>query len=132
MMFLPLPFFQIIFKALEVGANCLLIDEDTAATNFMIRDEKMISLVSPNKEPITPFVKKVRPSLKEKGVSSILVVGGSGDYFDVADTVMMMSDYKCIDVTKRAMDIVAFHSKKKYEGLNSALSCFGNIVALES
>ena len=127
-MFLPLPFFQIIFKALEVGANCLLIDEDTAATNFMIRDEKMISLVSPNKEPITPFVKKVRPLLKEKGVSSILVIGGSGDYFDVADTVMMMSDYKCIDVTKRAMDIVAFHSKKKYEGLNSALSCFGNIA----
>jgi predicted ABC-class ATPase len=94
----------------------------------MIRDEKMISLVAPNKEPITPFVKKVRPLLKEKGVSSILVIGGSGDYFDVADTVMMMSDYQCIDVTKPAMDIVAIHSKKKDEGSNSALSYFGNIA----
>ena len=60
----------------------------------MIRDDKIIALVAPDKEPITPFVKKVRSLFEEKGVSSILVIGGSGDYFDVADTVVMMSDYQ--------------------------------------
>ncbi len=95
-----------IMEALEVGCNTLLVDEDTCATNFMIRDEKMIELVAPDKEPITPFVKKVRSLYEDKGVSSILVIGGSGDYFEVADTVVMMDSYKCLDVTDRAKEIV--------------------------
>ncbi|CAK9066476.1 unnamed protein product [Durusdinium trenchii] len=81
-----------IIEALEVGALTLLVDEDTCATNFMIRDEKMKALVSPDKEPITAFVCKVRPLFEELGVSTILVVGGSGDFFSAADAVIMMDE----------------------------------------
>lgn len=73
----------------------------------MIRDDKMMQLVASEKEPITPFVRKVRSLYNELGVSSILVIGGSGDYFDVADNVIMMDCYKCLDVTERAKQIVA-------------------------
>ena len=85
----------------------------------MIRDDKMIALVAPDKEPITPFVKKVRSLFEEKGVSSILVIGGSGDYFDVAGTVVMMSDYQCVDVTSLAMDIVASHSEQSKSSVST-------------
>jgi predicted ABC-class ATPase len=85
--------------------NLLLIDEDTCATNFMIRDDKMVQLVSPEKEPITPFVRKVRSLYEEHNVSSILAIGASGDYFAIADAVIMMDCYRCIDVTARAKEI---------------------------
>lgn len=88
-----------------MGTNLLLFDEDTCATNFMIRDKKMMQLVSADKEPITPFVHKVRSLFEDHSVSSILVIGGSGDYFSVADTVVMMDSYKCFDVTARAREI---------------------------
>ncbi|CAJ1434388.1 unnamed protein product [Effrenium voratum] len=94
-----------IIEALEVGASTLLVDEDTCATNFMIRDEKMKALVSPEKEPITAFVTKVRPLFNDLDVSTILVVGGSGDFFAVADAVIMMDEYVVKDVTQRAREI---------------------------
>ncbi len=89
-------------KSLEIGSKVLLLDEDTCATNFMIRDTKMMELVSKKQEPITPFIKKVQSLYKELDVSSILVIGGSGDYFDVASTVIMMNCYECFDVTEKA------------------------------
>jgi predicted ABC-class ATPase len=88
-----------------MGTNLLLFDEDTCATNFMIRDQKMMQLVSTDKEPITPFVHKVRSLFEDHSVSSILVIGGSGDYFAVADSVVIMDSYKCFDVTARAKEI---------------------------
>ena len=94
-----------IIEALEVGCKLLLIDEDTSATNFMIRDGRMQALVTKEKEPITPFLDQVRPLYEEQGVSSILVIGGSGDYLDVADHVIMMNEYKPVDVSKEAKDI---------------------------
>jgi len=85
----------------------LLIDEDTCATNFMIRDAKMVQLVAADKEPITPFV-RVAPSLfRDYKVSVILVIGGAGDYFEIADRVLLMDCYKCVDATERARQIVA-------------------------
>ena len=95
-----------IMEALEAGAKVLLVDEDTSATNFMIRDERMQELVAKEKEPITPFLDKVRPLYRDHGVSSILVMGGSGDYFEVADTVIMMDCYRPRDVTARAKEII--------------------------
>ncbi|KAK9828923.1 hypothetical protein WJX72_002803 [[Myrmecia] bisecta] len=92
-------------EALEVGSTTLLVDEDTCATNFMIRDARMQALVAKDKEPITPFISKIR-ALAGRGVSCILVIGGSGDYFEVADTVVCMEAYKARDVTKEAHDIV--------------------------
>jgi predicted ABC-class ATPase len=94
-----------IIEALEIGAKLLLIDEDTSATNFMIRDKRMQELVSKEKEPITPLIDKIRTLYLERGVSTILVMGGSGDYFDVADTVIMMDNYIPRDVTKKAKEI---------------------------
>lgn len=96
-----------IVEALEAGARCLLLDEDTSATNFMIRDARMQALVHGTAEPITPFIDRARQLLDEQGVSTILVVGGSGDYFDIADTVIAMKAYRPADVTERARAIAA-------------------------
>ena len=96
-----------IVEALEAGARALMIDEDTAATNFMIRDKRMQKLVSGDREPIRPFISKVRALYDSLGVSSILVIGGSGDYFEVADKVVMMEAYSPRDVTEAARQIAA-------------------------
>jgi predicted ABC-class ATPase len=94
-----------IMEALEVGARVLLIDEDTSASNFMIRDDRMQRLVATDKEPIVPFIDKVRQLARERGVSTILVVGGAGDYFDVADHVLQMDEYRAVDATDAARRI---------------------------
>jgi predicted ABC-class ATPase len=94
-----------IMEGLESGADSLLIDEDIAATNFMIRDHRMQELVTPDKEPITPFIAKVRSLYQEHGISSILVIGGSGDYFSVADLVICMDRYLPDDFSERAKQI---------------------------
>ena len=83
----------------------LLVDEDTAATNFMIRDRRMQELIAKDKEPITPFIDKVKLLYADCGVSTILVMGGSGDYFDVADTVIAMENFQADDVTEKAKEI---------------------------
>jgi len=91
-----------IIESLEAGSKLLLFDEDTSATNFMIRDERMQRLVSKDKEPITPFIDRVQELYDQKGVSTIMVMGGSGDYFQAADTVIMMDHYQPYDVTEAA------------------------------
>ncbi|WP_270164519.1 ABC-ATPase domain-containing protein [Paenibacillus sp. SYP-B4298] len=96
-----------VMEALEAGASLLLIDEDTSATNFMIRDRRMQRLIASDKEPITPFLDKIRPLYEEHGVSTILIVGGTGDYFDTADRVIMLDEYVPRDVTEQAKDIAA-------------------------
>jgi predicted ABC-class ATPase len=89
-------------EALEAGATTLLIDEDTAATNFMIRDRRMQALVPKEAEPITPLVDRVRSLWETRGISSVIVLGGSGDYLDVADTVVSMKEFCPFDVTAAA------------------------------
>jgi len=98
-----------IVEALEAGAGVLLVDEDTSATNFMIRDRRMQELVPQEGEPITPFVDRIRDLHDERGVSSVLVLGGSGDYLDVADTVIRMDDYRPRHVTEQARAVAAAH-----------------------
>lgn len=106
-----------IVEALEAGATTLLVDEDTAATNFMIRDHRMQELVAKEKEPITPFVDKVRQLYEERGVSSIIVAGGSGDYFDAADRVIVMDAYVPEDGTAEAKAIaLKYRSERTPEG----------------
>lgn len=94
-----------IAEAIESNTNLLLIDEDTSATNFMIRDDVMQSLVSNEEEPITPFIELVRAIYEEKDISTIIVVGSSGEYFDIADTVIQMDNYEPKDVTLRAKEL---------------------------
>jgi predicted ABC-class ATPase len=106
-----------IIEALEAGARVLLVDEDTAATNFMIRDHRMQELIAKEREPITPFIDKVRQLYDEYGVSTVLVMGGSGDYFDVADTVIAMDAYVPHDVTDRARAIAQrYQAERRPEG----------------
>ena len=83
-----------IVEGIEAGATALLIDEDTAATNFMIRDARMRELVPAASEPITPLIDRVRQLAHERGVSSVIVGGGAGDYLDVADEVIRMDAYQ--------------------------------------
>ena len=94
-----------IVEAIEAGARLLLIDEDTSANNFMVRDRRMQELVPKEGEPITPFVDRARTLHDEAGVSTVLVLGGSGDYLDVADRVVRMRDYLPEDVTSTARAI---------------------------
>lgn len=96
-----------IMEAVEAGATVLIVDEDTAATNFMIRDRRMQELVPKRSEPITPFVDRVRQLYETWGVSSVLVLGGSGDYLDVADTVVVMDHYRARDITDEARRVAA-------------------------
>lgn len=113
-----------IIEALECGAKVLLLDEDTSATNFMIRDSRMQELVVKEKEPITPFIDKVRQLYEEHQVSTVLVVGGCGDYFQVADTVLMMDEYRPKVATREAKAIAAkYPLARKPEGG----TCFGVI-----
>ncbi len=92
-------------EALSSGSRVLLIDEDTSATNFMVRDTLMARLVPDDKEPITPFIRKIRSLYEDLGVSTILVVGSSGEYLSVADTVLQMDCYVTKDVTARAKEL---------------------------
>ncbi len=94
-----------IMEALEADAHVLLIDEDTSANNFMIRDHRMQRLVAKQHEPIVPFIDQVRGLYERLGVSTLLVLGGSGDYFDVADHVIQMKEYRPLDVTEQARAI---------------------------
>jgi predicted ABC-class ATPase len=106
-----------IIEGLEAGAGVLLIDEDTSATNFMIRDHRMQELVPKDKEPITPFIDKVRQLYADLGISTILVIGGSGDYFDVADRVICMVDYRPHDLTQESRAIARkYRAGRKAEG----------------
>jgi len=115
-----------ILEALEVGTSLLLIDEDTAATNFMIRDHRMQELIAKAQEPITPFIDKVRQLYTEQGVSCILVIGGSGDYFETADYVIAMENFLPRDVSDEAKAIA---EKYRSERTKEGGSTFGEITA---
>lgn len=91
-----------IMEAVDNGARLLLIDEDRSATNFMIRDRMMRELIK--NEPIIPFTERVK-ELAEHGVSTILVIGGSGEYLSVADKIYMMEGFEPIDVTDKSKEI---------------------------
>lgn len=107
-----------IIEAIEAKSKVLLIDEDTSATNFMIRDDLMQKLVSKEKEPITPFIEIVKPLYSQKDISTILVIGSSGDYFDVADYVIQMDNYEVKDVTKEAKSLMRGEINKRIKEKN--------------
>ena len=96
-----------IVEAIEAGATGLLLDEDTSATNFMVRDALMRALIHPDHEPITPFLERVRELYERFGLSTVLVMGGSGEFFQVADAVIELTAYRALDVTDRAHEIAA-------------------------
>ena len=89
-------------EAVEAGTSLLLIDEDTSATNFMIRDELMQRVVNRHQEPITPLIERIRCLYEAHGISSVLVAGSSGSFFHTADHIIQMENYKPKDITEAA------------------------------
>ncbi len=110
-----------IMEGLESGASLLLLDEDTSATNFMIRDGRMQHLVAKENEPITPFIDQVQEIFKSLGVSTILVLGGSGDYFDIADNVIMIKEYLPHEVTAKAQKVAAMYKNERQSEVKSPI-----------
>ncbi|MEM9161197.1 MAG: P-loop domain-containing protein, partial [Verrucomicrobiota bacterium] len=102
-----------IIETLETGSKLLLIDEDISATNFLIRDERMQKLIAPEKEPITPFVQRIRSLYETRNVSTILVLGGSGDYFGPADHIIALDNYLPQDLTTEAKALVSQESEDR-------------------
>lgn len=111
-------------ESIEAGATSLLIDEDTSATNFMIRDERMQALVNKGDEPITPLVDRIGQLRDELDISTVIVMGGSGDYLDVADTVIQMHDYQAVDVTEKAKQVIIQHPTERHNESESPLETF--------
>jgi len=122
-----------IVEVIEAGADVLLMDEDTCATNFMIRDAKMQQLVSRDNEPITCFIDRARDLVSQKNISTVLVLGGIGDYFDIADCVIQMVDYQAQDVTEEARRIVTQTSGGRIpEGDDSPIRFRARVPLVES
>ncbi|PWI32351.1 isopentenyl-diphosphate delta-isomerase [Vibrio albus] len=111
-------------ESVESGASVILIDEDTSATNFMIRDERMQALVNKGDEPITPLVDRIGQLKTDLDISTVVVMGGSGDYLDVADTVIQMHDYQPVDVTQKAQEVIKLHPTQRETEVESELSLF--------
>ena len=102
-----------LMEALESGTQLFLIDEDTSATNFMIRDELMQKVICREEEPITPFIERVRSMYEDLGISSVIVAGSSGAFFQIADTIIQMKEYVPYDITEKAKE-----AAKEYPALN--------------
>lgn len=94
-----------IVEGMEAGGRVFLLDEDTSATNFMVRDAFMQQVVSPDKEPITPFLSRAKDLYEKAGISTILVAGSSGAFFHIADTVIQMDNYVPVDITAKAKEL---------------------------
>lgn len=93
-----------IMETLETGSSLLFMDEDTSATNFMVRDFFMQEIIQKEKEPITPFLERARDLYEKAGLSTILVAGSSGAFFHIADTIIQMDCYLPVDITSRVKE----------------------------
>lgn len=102
-----------VVEAIQAGAKSLLIDEDTCATNFMVRDSLMQAVVSGEKEPITPFTLQARELYKKHKISVILVAGSSGSFFYIADKVLQMDNYQTFDITDKVKEIISRVQEEK-------------------
>ena len=88
-----------VIESMEAGTQVFLIDEDTSATNFMIRDELMQRVIHREMEPITPFIERIRELYENYGISTVIVAGSSGAYFHIADSIIQMDRYVPKDIT---------------------------------
>jgi predicted ABC-class ATPase len=93
-----------LLEAIELGAKTLLLDEDASAVNFLVRDERMQRLVRAEHEPLIPLVDRIR-EISARGLDFIMVIGACGDYLSVADTVIVMSEYRAECATQRAREV---------------------------
>lgn len=119
-----------IVEGIEAGSRLFLIDEDTSATNFMVRDALMEEVVSKNHEPITPFLERARDLYEKAGISTILVVGSCGSYFYVADTVLQMDGYRAFDITDNVTQVLKKHGEHRFCADNFCLPATDRVLPL--
>lgn len=110
-----------IIEAIEAKSQVLLIDEDTSATNFMVRDELMQRVIQKDKEPITPFLERARDLYEKAGISTILVVGSCGSYFYIADQIIQMDNYRPVDITEETRNLLKEYQKPECRAEGFAL-----------
>lgn len=104
-----------VIEHMEAGSRLFLIDEDTSATNFMLRDDFMQQVISREKEPITPFLERARDLYEQEGISTILVAGSSGAFFYIADKILQMDCYHPIDITDHVKSLCREHTAPRIQ-----------------
>ena len=113
-----------VVENMEAGSRLLLIDEDTSATNFMVRDDFMQQVISRNKEPITPFLERARELYEKEEISTILVAGSSGAFFFIADKILQMDSYRPVDITDHVKALCMERTAPRIYGENYAAPDF--------
>lgn len=117
-----------VIESIEAGAHLFLIDEDTSATNFMIRDDLMQQIISKDKEPITPFLERVRDLYEQNGVSTILVAGSSGAFFYIADRILQMDNYRPVDITDQVKALCKTQKAPRIQAPGYQIPKFGRTL----
>lgn len=116
-----------VMESMEAFSRLLLVDEDTSATNFMVRDELMQQVISRDKEPITPFIERLRDLYEKAGLSTIMVAGSSGAFFYTADHILLMDCYRALDITKRVKELCGNYPAPKLEAPEFAIPSFNRV-----
>ena len=114
-------------EGIEAGSRLFLIDEDTSATNFMVRDDFMQQVISREKEPITPFLERAGDLYEKAGVSTILVAGSSGAFFYIADHIIQMDCYKPVEITERVKALCKEHQAPETQAPGFAVPSFAKV-----
>lgn len=117
-----------VVESMEAGAKLFLIDEDTSATNFMVRDEFMQTVISRDKEPITPFIERTRGLYEEAGISTIMVAGSSGEFFYIADYILLMDCYRAVDITARVKELCEKRPAAHRQAPDFKMPDFGRVL----
>lgn len=117
-----------VIEGMEAETRLLLIDEDTSATNFMVRDELMQEVISSDKEPITPFLERVRELYEVSGISTILVAGSSGAFFYVADYILQMDNYHAVDITSKTKELCEKHKAPRIKSAGYKAPDFNRVL----
>ena len=99
-------------EAIELGAEVLLIDEDTSATNLLFKDEVMYGII--REEPIRPLSRQVRDLIKKTGTSVIAVVSASPSLLRYADHVVLMENYIPQDITEKVKEVLKGLDQEEY------------------
>lgn len=118
-----------VIEGVEAGTGLFLIDEDTSATNFMVRDDFMQQVISREKEPITPFLERARDLYEKAGISTILVAGSSGAFFYIADKILQMDCYRPVDITEHVKSLLKDHSAPRIQAPNFAVPAFNRALS---
>jgi len=113
-----------VVEGMEAKSHLFLIDEDTSATNFMVRDDFMQQVISREKEPITPFLERARDLFQEAGISTVLVAGSSGAFFYIADKIIQMDCYRPVDITQRVKGLCEEHKAPRIQAPGFVLPDF--------